>query len=42
MNLPNRSGKQRTFFVDLADPEKRSAADIALCVAMLTRFQKEI
>ncbi len=42
LNLPNRNGKQRTFFVDLADPEKRSAADIALCLAMLSRFQDQV
>ncbi len=42
LGLPNREGKQRILFVDLADPEKRSAADIALCLAMLTRFQAQV
>ena len=32
-------GKRRTFFVDLADPEKRTAADIAAALAILTTYQ---
>ncbi len=42
LGLPNRQGKQRTFFCDLADPEKRNPADIVAGLAMLTRFQQQV
>ena len=31
--LPNRAGRRRTFFVDLADPEKRTHDDIREALA---------
>jgi sugar/nucleoside kinase (ribokinase family) len=37
--LPNVSPRRRTFFVDLADPEKRTHADIADALDILTRYQ---
>jgi len=40
--VPNRTGRRRTFFVDLADPEKRSPEDIRDAVGLLTRFQEQV
>src|SRR4051812_33198786 len=40
--LPNRVGRRRTFFVDLADPEKRTPEDIREAVDLLTRFQEQV
>jgi sugar/nucleoside kinase (ribokinase family) len=37
--VPKASKRPRKFFVDLADPEKRSHKDIADALAILTRFQ---
>jgi sugar/nucleoside kinase (ribokinase family) len=40
--IPNRQGGARTFFVDLADPEKRNHADIRHAMELLTRFEKQV
>ncbi|HEY8746572.1 MAG TPA: hypothetical protein VIM11_01260 [Tepidisphaeraceae bacterium] len=40
--IPNRQGGSRTFFVDLADPEKRNHADIRHAMELLTRFEKQV
>ena len=32
----------RTLFIDLADPEKRTAADLSGALALLTRFQERV
>src|SRR5207302_2853384 len=40
--VPNRIGRRRTFFVDLADPEKRTPEDIRDAVGLLTRFQDQV
>lgn len=40
--VPNRQGGSRTFFVDLADPEKRNHADIRHAMELLTRFEKQV
>ena len=37
--VPNVSPRRRTFFVDLADPEKRTHADIAAALEILTKYQ---
>jgi hypothetical protein len=37
-SLPNSS--RRVLFVDLADPEKRTAADISAALALIAQFQK--
>jgi sugar/nucleoside kinase (ribokinase family) len=44
LGFPNRQGQEggRTFFVDLADPEKRNPADIRDALKLLTTFQKQI
>jgi pfkB family carbohydrate kinase len=42
LGTPNRQGLARTFFVDLADPEKRNPADIRDALHLLTKFQKQI
>ncbi|HEY1686913.1 MAG TPA: PfkB family carbohydrate kinase [Tepidisphaeraceae bacterium] len=38
--LPKIPKKKRTFFVDLADPEKRLHEDIAAAMKLLTKFQE--
>lgn len=40
--IPNRAGRRRTFFVDLADPEKRTRADIREALDLLGQFQKQV
>ena len=40
--IPNRTGKIRTLFVDLADPEKRNLNDIREAMQLLSRFQNQI
>jgi sugar/nucleoside kinase (ribokinase family) len=40
--VPNRTGRDRTFFVDLADPEKRTHADITNALNLLSRFQAQV
>jgi hypothetical protein len=42
LGFPNRQGLARTFFVDLADPEKRNPADIRNALKLLSTFQKQI
>ena len=37
---PTLSGKRRKLFFDLADPEKRSKADIQRALALISRFEK--
>ena len=37
--VPEVSPSRRTFFVDLADPEKRTHADIATALDILTKYQ---
>ena len=37
--VPNVTPRRRTFFVDLADPEKRTHADIADALEILTKYQ---
>ncbi len=37
--LPDLTGPRRYFFVDLADPEKRTTADLQAALAVLTRLQ---
>jgi len=39
---PNRQKQPCTFFCDLADPEKRTPADIAGALEALSRFQKQV
>jgi sugar/nucleoside kinase (ribokinase family) len=38
----NRTGRARTLFVDLCDPEKRTKEDIRAAMQILTRFQKQV
>jgi ketohexokinase len=40
--IPNRDGGSRIFFVDLADPEKRTHADILHAMDLLTKFQRQV
>jgi sugar/nucleoside kinase (ribokinase family) len=40
--VPNLERHQRKLFVDLADPEKRTHADIMEAVKLLTRFQDQV
>lgn len=40
--IPNRDGGPRLFFIDLADPEKRSHPDIQNAMQLLMRFQKQV
>jgi sugar/nucleoside kinase (ribokinase family) len=40
--MPNASKKPRKFFVDLADPEKRTHQDIEAALKILTKFQGTI
>jgi sugar/nucleoside kinase (ribokinase family) len=40
--IPNMERHQRKLFVDLADPEKRTHADILEAVKLLTRFQDQV
>ena len=40
--VPNREGRQRTLFVDLADPEKRTHADIRHALDLLGKFQAQV
>ena len=37
--VPHVAPRRRTFFVDLADPEKRTHADIAAALDILTKYQ---
>ncbi len=37
---PGMKGPRRKFFVDLADPEKRTPADIARALELIANFQK--
>ncbi len=39
--LPSVSGQRRTLFVDLADPEKRLASDIAAALELIAKFQSK-
>jgi hypothetical protein len=41
-NLPNRGGRNRIFFCDIADPEKRTHDDIRDALTLLTRFQTHV
>lgn len=38
--LPKLTGPRKTFFVDLADPEKRTREDLAAILKLLTAMQK--
>ncbi len=40
--LPHCPKQDRTFFIDLADPEKRTAKDISDALKVLARFQSSI
>ncbi len=40
--IPNRSGRDRVLFIDLADPEKRTRADIKEAMGLMTRFQEQV
>src|SRR5689334_20193796 len=40
--IPNLERHQRKLFIDLADPEKRTHADILDALKMLTRFQDQV
>jgi sugar/nucleoside kinase (ribokinase family) len=40
--VPDRAGRQRTLFVDLADPEKRTHGDIKHALDLLSRFQSQV
>jgi sugar/nucleoside kinase (ribokinase family) len=40
--IPNLERHQRKLFIDLADPEKRTHADIMDALRMLTRFQDQV
>ncbi len=40
--FPKLSGSKRFMFVDLADPEKRTAADILAALELLKGFQKQV
>ena len=40
--VPNLERHQRKLFIDLADPEKRTHADILEAVKLLTRFQDQV
>src|SRR5581483_9854290 len=40
--LPNRDGRPRQLFVDLADPEKRTVSDIREALQLLGRFQEQV
>jgi sugar/nucleoside kinase (ribokinase family) len=40
--IPNIERHNRMLFIDLADPEKRTAADILEAVKMLSRFQDQV
>ena len=42
LGVPNRTGRPRTLFVDLCDPEKRTKDDIRAAMQLLTRFQKHV
>jgi hypothetical protein len=42
LGVPNRTGRRRAFFVDLADPEKRTPEDIREALDLLTRFQNQV
>jgi sugar/nucleoside kinase (ribokinase family) len=42
LGVPNRTGRPRTMFVDLCDPEKRTKEDIRAAMQLLTRFQKHV
>lgn len=38
--LPTLPGGERSFFFDLADPEKRSTADLREALALISRFER--
>src|SRR3954470_11882853 len=40
--IPNLERHERKLFIDLADPEKRTHADIMEALRMLTRFQDQV
>ena len=40
--IPNRKDRPRALFVDLADPEKRSHADIVQAMILLTSFEQQV
>ena len=40
--IPNHERHNRKLFIDLADPEKRTAADIMEALKLLTRFQDQV
>jgi sugar/nucleoside kinase (ribokinase family) len=40
--VPNTERHQRKLFIDLADPEKRTASDILDALKLLTRFQDQV
>ncbi len=40
--IPNRERHERRLFIDLADPEKRTQADILEALKLLTRFQDQV
>lgn len=40
MGIPSRSGKPRSLFIDLCDPEKRTHADILHAMSTLTKYQE--
>ncbi|QOV90860.1 PfkB family carbohydrate kinase [Humisphaera borealis] len=39
LGVPNRTGKKRSLFIDLCDPEKRTHADILHAMNTLTKYQ---
>src|SRR5213079_1163521 len=40
--IPNRERHNRSLFIDLADPEKRTHGDILDALKLLTRFQDQV
>jgi sugar/nucleoside kinase (ribokinase family) len=40
--IPNRERHARKLFIDLADPEKRTAGDVLDALKLLTRFQDQV
>lgn len=42
LGVPNRQGKNRILFIDLCDPEKRTAADILHAMNTLTKYQQHV
>jgi sugar/nucleoside kinase (ribokinase family) len=41
-SVPNRLGRRRTLFIDLADPEKRPKEEIREACGLLTQFEAQV